>query len=94
LHYLVAGVMSFFAGLLTNYALSKLIVFKKEKSRVGRVNEFFGYAAIGGVGLLMTLGLMALLTECMHLYFMWSKVIATAIVLVWNFTARKYLLYK
>lgn len=37
---------------------------------------------------------MYVLTEIAGLYFMVSKVIATIIVLVWNFVARKITLYK
>lgn len=94
MHYLVAAVFAFFAGLATNFALSKLLVFQKEKARMGGVGEFIGYTAIGAVGLAMTLGLMALMTEIMGLHFMLSKIISTAIVLVWNFLARKLLLYR
>lgn len=38
--------------------------------------------------------LMYLLTDLCHLYFMLSKIIATFIVLVWNYLARKILLYR
>ena len=94
MHYMFATVLAFFAGLATNYLLAKKLVFKVEEARVGAVGEFIAYTLIGAVGLLITLGLMYLFTECMQLYFMISKIIATLIVLVWNFLARKLLIYK
>ena len=46
------------------------------------------------VSLLLTMGLVHALTEWVGLFFMVSKIIATLIVLVWNFVARKLLLYR
>jgi len=92
-HYLVAAIISFFAGLTVNFVLSKILVFKKE-TKMGTTWEYVSCAIIGGVGLLMTLGIMYALTEWIHFHFMLSKIIATAIVLIWNFFARKLLLYR
>ena len=94
IYYLLAAVFAFFVGLGVNFALSKALVFAGERARVGGVGEFAGYAAIGAVGLGMTIGLMALMTEGLGLFFMVSKIIATAVVLAWNFLARKIFLYK
>lgn len=94
IYYLLASVFAFFAGLATNFFLSKKLVFNAQQSRVGNVSEFVAYAAIGVVGLLITLGIMYLLTDVLKIYFMFSKIIATVIVLVWNFLARKVLIYR
>jgi len=53
--------------------------------------EFLAYAAIGVAGLGITLILMYVMTEWLRLHFMLSKVIATVLVLMWNFLARKML---
>ena len=37
---------------------------------------------------------MYVLTEIAGIYFMLSKVVAAAIVLIWNFVARKLVLYR
>ena len=92
-HYQVGVVCGFFAGLVVNFLLSKWLVFQVEKARTGAGGEFLGYALIGAVGLLLTMGLVHAMTEWMGLYFMVSKVIATLAVLAWNFAARKLLLY-
>ena len=93
-HYQVGVVCGFFAGLTVNYLLSKWLVFQVEKARTGAGGEFLGYALIGAVGLLLTMGLVHALTEWAGLFFMLSKIIATLIVRVWNFVARKLLLYR
>ena len=49
---------------------------------------------IGIIGLGITELILFLLTDCGQLYYMLSKVIATAIVLVWNYVARKVIVYK
>ena len=51
------------------------------------------YGIIGMIGHLITEGLMYLFTDVFGLYFLISKIIAAAIVLVWNFAARKVVLY-
>lgn len=93
-YYLLAAVVSFFAGLLTNFLLSKKLVFHGETARVNSFVEFLAYGAIGAVGLLLTLLIMFVLTEWAKFYFMVSKIIATVLVLMWNFFARKVLIYK
>lgn len=93
-YYIISSIISFFAGLIANYLLSKLLVFKASEVKVGAVMEFVGYAIIGAVGLGFTVLIMYLLTDCLHLYYMLSKVIATVIVLLWNYIARKKILYR
>ena len=85
--------MRLFRRLIVNFLLSKWLVFQVEKARTGAGGEFLGYALIGAVGLFLTMGLVHAMTEWMGLYFMLSKIIATLIVLAWNFAARKLLLY-
>ena len=92
LHYLSAACPAFFIGLAVNYALSKKMVFtEKLKSPAA---EFSVYGIIGLVGLGLTEALMYLFTGVLGLYFMLSKPIAAAIVLFWNFAARKAILYR
>jgi len=91
-HYLIAAAIAFVFGLIVNFVLSKLFVFTDNKTN--KFVEFMTYAVIGVVGLLLTELLMYLLTDKLHIFFMLSKVITAAIVLVWNFAARKIILYR
>lgn len=91
LHYMLAAVGGFILGLTCNYFLSRYMVFNGSTSKLDMRAEFLLYAVIGLAGLGITLILMYVLTEWLKLYFMLSKVIATILVLLWNFFARKKL---
>ena len=54
IHYLFSACFSFLAGLIVNFLLSKLMVFKAEEAKVNGVLEFVAYAIIGAVGLGLT----------------------------------------
>lgn len=92
-HYLIAAVFAFVLGLAVNFIMSKLLVFNGSKSNRSNETEFIVYAVIGGIGLGITEVILFIFTEKLNLYFMVSKIIAAAIVLVWNFMARKTILY-
>ena len=94
MHHLVSAIFSFVAGLVTNYLLSKLLVFRANETKANAALEFLGYALIGLLGLGITELIMFLLTDCLTVYYMLSKATATVVVLVWNYLARKLLLYK
>lgn len=93
-HYLVSAVVAFVMGLTVNFLLSKKFVFSGEKKAHSSSTEFLVYAIIGVIGLLLTEGIMFVLTDILKLYFMIPKIIATAVVFVWNFVARKLVLYR
>ena len=93
IHYLIATPIGFVFGLLVNFVLAKLIVFR-EDAKVDKKTEFFIYALIGAVGLLFTEGLMYVFTEWIKFHPLISKVFAAGIVLTWNYVAKKLILYK
>jgi len=94
MHYLLAACFGFVAGLVFNFLLSRALVFRAETARVGRLLEFAGYALIGLVGLGLTEALLYFFTEIVQFHYMISKVVASAVVLFWNFFARKVILYR
>lgn len=94
MHYLLAAFFGFVAGLCCNFLLSRALVFRAQTPRVGRALEFLGYAVIGLIGLGLTEALLYFFTEIVSLHYMLSKVVASAVVLFWNFFARKLLLYQ
>lgn len=93
-YHLVSAIIAFIAGLITNFFLSKLLVFKVNEARVNPVMEFISYAIIGVIGLGITELIMFLFTDCWNIHYLISKVIATVIVLAWNYIARKLIVYK
>ena len=94
LHFLFSAAISFVAGLFVNYFLSKLFVFKNSKAKVSQIIEFLGYSAIGIAGLFITELVMYLFTNQCQIHYMISKIFATAIVLIWNYLCRKYIIYQ
>ncbi|GHU80645.1 hypothetical protein FACS1894145_7230 [Bacteroidia bacterium] len=92
LHYLLSATISFIAGLLVNYVFSTLWVFNKKTVR-NKYLEFLIFAIIGVIGLGFNDLFMWIFTDRCGLYYMWSKVITTAVVYFWNFFARKYVLF-
>ena len=93
IHYLFSACFSFLVGLIVNFLLSKLMVFKAEEAKVNGVLEFVAYAIIGAVGLGLTELIMLGFTVFLKLHYMMSKVIATVMTLVWNYIARKRIIY-
>ena len=93
--YVISCTPAFLAGLTTNYVLSKIFVFSGEKNEHSASTEFVVYGIIGVIGLLLTIAIMYVLTDVVRLpHYMISKIISTVVVFVWNFGARKVVLYK
>lgn len=93
LSYLTAAGFGFTVGLVVNFALSKCLVFRGNQQTHKEGTEFLVFFITGVIGLALTEGLMYVFTELLLLYFMISKVLAAGIVLIWNFLARKIILY-
>lgn len=92
--YLAGAAFAFIIGLLVNFILSKCLVFKGSETNSSTGTEFMVFLITGIIGLALTELLMYLFTEQLSCYFMVSKVIAAALVLIWNFAARKVILYR
>lgn len=91
-HYLISASLSFVAGLLVNYLISTKWIFRRSKLS-SKTAEFVIFAVIGVIGLFLTDVLMFLFTDVLKIHFMVSKLMAAAIVLLWNFIGRKYILF-
>ena len=92
LHYIIAASVAFIAGLVVNYFLSTRWVFSGAKLTNKR-REFIVFALIGVVGLFLTDLLMYVLTDKVGFHYLISKLVTAAIVLFWNFIARKVILF-
>jgi putative flippase GtrA len=92
LHYLVSAAVGFLLGLALNYLLSRVWVFDR-RSMDSATAEFVVFALIGIVGLGMNEGIIWFVRERIHFHYLVAKAISAGIVLVWNFGARKALLF-
>ena len=90
--YLWSAAIAFILGLVTNYLISISWVFQHS----GKMNvwqEFTFFAIIGVIGLGLNELIMYVGTDMIHLHYMISKLISTAIVFFWNFFAWKFMLF-
>lgn len=91
LHYLVSCSISFTASVAVNYLLSMKFVFRSG-GRTDKKKEFLAFIILSTVGLGINQLVMVVMVEATDIYYMISKIAATAIVMVYNFISRKILL--
>ncbi|MDR1021055.1 MAG: GtrA family protein [Synergistaceae bacterium] len=91
IYYLCSAAISFIIALLINFYFNRTFVFPKTNRSF--CEELASYAGIALVGLALTELCLFMFTEFMGVYYIYSKFIAAVIVLLWNFSARKYWLY-
>ena len=99
----LAAVIAFILGLAVNYILSTLWIFKN--SKIGnRLAEFAAFALIGVIGLGINELIIWLFDDVIaprqplsfipeDKYYLIGKLVSTAIVFIWNFAARKFIIF-
>ena len=92
--YLIAGIFSFFAGFIFNFLLSRWLIFRSDASKKISGQELFSVLIISLLGMVFTEILLFLGTDLLKVDFRASKIIASLIVLFWNYAARKIFVYK
>lgn len=85
-HYLLAATISFIFGVTANYLLARQWVFPD--SKYSQKTEMLGVLLIGFIGLILNNILLALFTDWIGWFYVYSKLVATVIVFFWNFFAR------
>lgn len=93
LYYLISAAIAFIAGLVTNYFLSISWVFNRRILK-SRSLEFGIFTFIGIVGLCLNELFIWFFTEYIHFHYLLSKIVSTIFIYLWNFFARKYILFK
>ena len=95
-HYLLANLVGLVAGLVLNYAMSILWVFTacKRILKTQKGIEFVLFALVGIAGVGISQLLMYLMVDGIGINEMVSKMIAAVLVLMWNFGARKLMLFR
>ncbi|MBI5457530.1 GtrA family protein [Candidatus Kaiserbacteria bacterium] len=93
IEYLVSAAIAFLLGLASIYILSVLWVFERRNAREPLV-EFFVFAAIGVVGLFLNEAVLWLFTGVFGIFYLVSKCLSVVLVFMWNYIARKFLLFR
>lgn len=93
LHYLISGTISFALSVIYNYILSIKWVFDTKKTRK-KSEEFIVFLILSILGLGINQALMWLAVEKFDIYYMFSKIFATVVVMIFNFVTRKIFLEK
>jgi len=90
--YLAAATASFLAGLCVAYVLSVSLVFKFRRLQDQRL-EFASFTAIGAVGLAVNSAAMSVGVKFLGLHYLIAKCGAAGCTFLWNFAARRQLLF-
>ena len=93
LHYSWGVTAGFGVGLAVNYLLSIYWVFSERNVSDSKL-EFLIFSLVGVAGLLLTHGIVWFGEEVLSIEYWIAKIVAVALVLVWNFSARKLLLFR
>lgn len=86
-----ASVIGFAVGAVINYFLNYRFTFNSNKSHKEAMTKFFIVAVFGA---LLNTALMYVGIHTLHWYYLLAQIIATGIVLLWNFAANKLWTFK
>lgn len=87
IHYLISSIISFSISVIFNYILSIKWVFDVNKKQ--DVKEFIIFIILSVIGLGINSLIMYTMVDLMNVYYMASKIVSTAVVMVYNFITRK-----
>ena len=91
-NYLISAAIAFFISVLANYYMSTSWVFN-QTDRNNKVLDFNLFILISFIGLIFTEILLYAFVDYGNINYIWSKIIASIIVMFWNFTARRVMFY-
>lgn len=88
INYLISATISFTASVVFNYVASMRYVFR-HKEGMSRRKEFVIFVVLSVLGLGINNGCMWVGVELCGISYLLVKIVATAVVMVWNFVTRK-----
>lgn len=105
-HYIISGIFGFVISVIVNYLLSMKFVFES-KDDLSKKSEFVIFVVLSVIGLGLNSLILYLCIDLLYLNWLWlqnlisiklmnlaAKIIATFIVMVYNFITRKIFLEK
>ena len=92
----LAVFIGYMVGLIYNFFFSCKFVFENgfNKIKNKEIQSFIIFTIIGIIGLLLTELLMKLFVDIIGIYYVLSKILTGAIVMFWNYIARKVIIFK
>lgn len=87
INYLISSGISFTVSVIVNYIICIIWVFKDAKKNDSKTVILFIGSSL--IGLLINQFLMWFLVEKLSIYYMFSKIISTIIVMIWNYLAKR-----
>ncbi len=90
-NYLIANIVAFTVSVIVNYILSMRYVFQGKKD-TSKIKEFIIFVVLSAIGLGLNEWLMWVSVNSLGLSYIVGKVIATGIVMVYNFFSKKLFL--
>lgn len=92
-HYLFSGFLSFTVSVAVSYPLSMRYVFHTQSS-LDKRQEFVAFVLLSSFGLVFNEAVLAACTEIAGMHYLVAKVLATAVVMIYNFISKKILFEK
>lgn len=106
IHYIIAGILGFTISVIANYILSMKFVFAS-KENMSKQSEFTIFVVLSVIGLILNSVILYICIDLIYINWPWiqifvdieamnliAKVVATGIVMVYNFVTRKIFLEK
>ena len=91
--HILSGGISFTVSVIYNYILSVKWVFDAGRQE-DKKKEFLWFVTLSVIGLGLNQLFLWIFAEVLHVFYMFAKIIVTAIVMVYNFVTRKIFLEK
>lgn len=91
-HYLISSIISFTVSVIFNYILSIKWVFEANHKQTKK--DFIIFVVLSIIGLGINSLIMYLMVDKFNIHYMFTKVFATGVVMVYNFITRKIFIEK
>lgn len=90
-HYLLSATLAFIVAGMYNYHLNRNWTFKADGSQKKQLPAFL---LTGGIALLLNNFILYASVDLLGVWYIYGKIIATALVTIWNFFINKYFTFR
>lgn len=88
----IAVLISFLLAASSNHFFNRRFTFKSMNSQIKK--EYLKFILVSSVGILINILIIYFLSQIFHIYYLISKIIATSLVLLWNFLMNYHWTFK